>query len=366
MTDGSAALSRARSLIEVSRYESALEALVPALGDPSSEAEAWCLRTQALLGMNDLTQALPAARKAISLDPDAEWPHRLLALVLQRGGNHKDALRSAQEAARIAPYQAETLHVLAICLANRRKKADAEKTVQALLERHPHNALSHQTAGVVAGMRGEWATAERHLREALRLEPNDADVAAALAEVLQRLGRREEAGEALLAAARADPTNHSIRRSLGRLGMPVVALGGFTLFKAILSVQALRVFRFLHPTSAVIVCAVLFVLVGGYLTYARVSGTRHLPEQIHRGLMADHRNYALGWLTASAFAAMPLAVWAAAAPPDEGQSWPLSVGLAFFSAIALGVVVWLWTGPFPNLFPSTSAWLERRRHARRP
>jgi tetratricopeptide (TPR) repeat protein len=365
VTDGFPALSRARSLIQVSRYDAALDALVPALGDPATDGEAWCLRTQALLAMNDLTQALPAARKAVSLDPGGEWPHRLLALVLQRGGNHKDALRSAQEAARIAPYQAETLHVLAICQANARRKADSEKTVHALLERHPHTALSHQTAGSVAAIRGKWSAAEGHLREALRLEPNDADVASALADVLQRLGRREEAGEALLAAARADPTNHSIRRSLGRLGLPVVAFGGFGLFKVMASVQALRVFRYLYPATAVILCAVFLLLVGGYLSYARVSGTRHLPEHIHRGLMADHRNYVLGWLAGAACAAMPLAVWAAAAPPDKGQSWPLAVGLAVFSAGALGLVVWLWTGPFPTLFPSTPAWLERRRNSRR-
>ena len=301
MTDGFAALSRARNLIQVSRYDAALDALVPALGDPATDGEAWCLRTQALLAMNDLTHALPAARKAISLDPAGEWPHRLLALVLQRGGNHSDALRSAQEAARLAPHQAEVLHVLAICQANARKKADAEKTVQALLERHPHIALSHQTAGAVASTRRDWSAAERHLREALRLEPNDAEVASTLAEVLQRLGRREEAGEALLAAARADPTNHSIRRSLGRLGMPVLAFGGFGLFKVMVSIQALRVLRYLHPATAVIICAAFLALVGGYLSYARVSGTRHLPEHIHGGLLADHRNYALGWLAGAAF-----------------------------------------------------------------
>jgi hypothetical protein len=133
----------------------------------------------------------------------------------------------------------------------------------------------------------------------------------------------------------------------------------------VVSIQALRAFRYLHPATAVIVCAILVVLVGGYLTYARVSGTRHLPEHIHRGLMPDHRNYALGWLAGAAFAAMPLAMWAAAAPPDQGQSWPLSVGLALFSLIAIGMVLWLWTGPFPNLFPSTTAWLDRRRNSRR-
>ena len=101
------------------------------------------------------------------------------------------------------------------------------------------------------------------------------------------------------------------------------------------------------------------------LSHARIAGTRALPEHIHQGLMPDHRNYALGWLTGAAFAAMPLSIWAAAAPPDRGQSWPLALGLVVFSGVALGLVIALWSGPFPNLFPSTTAWFERRRDSRR-
>ncbi len=146
-----------------------------------------------------------------------------------------------------------------------------------LLELHPHSPLAHQTAGTVAMTRRNWDAAERHLRESLRLEPNDADVATALAEVLKRLGRRREAGDMLLAAARADPTDHSIRRALGRLGLPLATFGGFTLFKVVVPIQLWRVVAEVHPATAVMCTAAFFVLVGGYLSYARVSGTRDLP-----------------------------------------------------------------------------------------
>jgi len=358
------ALARARNLIQLRRYDAALEALAPALGDPATEAEAWCLHTHALLAKGDLSQALPAARKAIAVRPEDEWPHRLLALVLLHGGNHKDALRAAQEAARLAPRQVETLHVLAICQASSRKKADAQTTVNTLLKLHPHSALAHRTAGAVAMTSKNWAAAMPYLRESLRLEPNDADVAASLAEVLKRLGRRQEAGEMLLAAARADPTDHSIRKSLGRLGLPVATFGGFAIYKVMVSIQLSRALPNVQPATAVMVTAAFFTLVGGYLSYARVSGTRDLPDDIHRGLLGEHRNYALGWLGCAALASVPLAVWAAAAPQDHGQSLALSIGLVLFSVVALTVILKLWTGPFPIRFPSTAAWLARRRAPR--
>lgn len=366
--DGFPALARARSLIEVERYDAALEALAPALGDPATEGEAWCLRTQALIGMDDLRQALPAAQRAVSVRPEDEWPHRLLALVLMRQGKRKGALSAAQRAAHIAPQQVETLHVLAVCQANRRKKREARETADAVLELHPEAALAHQTAGIVAMTSRKWAAAERHLRESLRLQPEDAQVAATLAEALRHQGRRAEAAEMLLVAGRTDPTDHSIRRSLGRVGLPVVAIGGITLVKGLaLSVfaQLARALTHLRPAVAVGVIAVSFALVGGYLSYARVRGTRGLPEQVHRGLMPDHRNYALGWLGCAGLVSLPLAVWAVAAPPGHGRSLPLSLGLLLFSALALVVVRRFWTGPFPNPLPAATAWLARRRTPRR-
>src|SRR5262245_42234 len=123
---GRRGLERARQLLELRRYDAALEALAPVLGDPALEADAWCLQTQALLGKGDLDRALQAARRAVHANPQREWAHRLLGIVLQRGGNNKDALRSAQEAARLAPHQVETLHLLAICQANMRRKDDAD------------------------------------------------------------------------------------------------------------------------------------------------------------------------------------------------------------------------------------------------
>ena len=82
-------------------------------------------------------------------------------------------------------------------------------------------------------------------------------------------------------------------------------------------------------------------------------------------LLGEHRNYALCWLGSASVASLPLAVWAAAAPDDQGQSYALSIGLALFSVAAITLVLKLWSGPFSNRFPSATAWLARRRATRR-
>ena len=113
-----------------------------------------------------------------------------------------------------------------------------------------------------------------------------------------------------------------------------------------------------------VIFAALFALVGGYLSYARVSGTRGLPSEVHQGLMPDHVNYALSWFAGAALASLLLALWAAAVPEDHGRSLSLCLGLVLFAAVALTTVLKFWTGPPPFRFPSMTGWLARRRDSR--
>lgn len=369
MSEAWGALARAKHLVELQRWDAALEALQPAYADDGCRAEAWAVRTQALIGKGDLTHALPAARQTIALRPEDEWGHRLLALVLQRGENHKDALRAAKEAARLAPDQPETLHVLALCQLNRWKRRDAQHTADQMVRTHPHNPISHLTVGFVAMARRNWPRAESALREVLRLDPGDAEAAGALSDVLKRTGRKAEAGEVLLAAGRADPTNKNVRESLGRLGLPIAGIGLFgglkllASFKLVGLLQLARLADRVSPLAAVVVAAVFFVVVGGYYSWARWNGTRSLPDHVHQGLVGEHRNYALAWLGSAGAVSLGLAGFAAAVPAERGGSAALAACLVAFGVIALGAVVALWTGPRPSLVPKAPGWLRRLRRS---
>jgi Flp pilus assembly protein TadD len=342
--DGVPAIAKARHLIELRRYGEALDALGPAAADASTRPEASCLRAQALVGKGAGGAAVKAAREAVALDPHHEWPHRLVAIAYMQTDRHKRALSAAKRAVRLEPHQVETLHVLALCQVNRGKKKDARAIVATMLQKWPDSALAHETAGIVAAARKDWAVAERHFREALRISPQDAEVARALAEVLRRSGRRQEAGNTLLAAARADPTNQEVRRSLGRLGLPA-AVGGFTIFKVMLSVQVVRALPYLQPVVVAIALWTFVAAVGGYLTQRRYLGTRDLPAHVHEGLSSEHRNYGLTWLAWGGVLSLPLAAWAGVESLAAGGSVMLAVVLGILGVAALVTACAAWSGP---------------------
>lgn len=359
---GWTALERARSLIAVGRNDAAMEALAPALVDSATAPEAWCLQTQALLAEGDHKQALHSARRAIELRPHDEWGHRLHALVLLGAGNKVGAVRAVEEAVRLAPEQLECLHVLAICqMQMRSTRKQAVVTADLLLDRHPDSPLAHFTAGAVYASLREYPKALPRLREALRLDPQMSDAAALLAEVLKATGRTQEAGEMYLAAARADPTDHSIRRSLGRLGLPAIGIGGWLIVRGVIVLGAARNATWIDPMVATFLLAAFFLVIGGYFVYRRVAGTRVLPEDVRRALARDHRNYALGWLGTAGLISIPLAVWSACAPPGHGRSFALALGLVAFGLSTLVAFTALWTGPFPKQVAVAERWLERFR-----
>lgn len=359
-TEGHAALVRVRNLIDLRRFSEALAALPPAFADPATAPEAHCRAAQSLIELNRPREALAAADQAVALDPQDEWPHRLRAIALLRRAKHKAALAAAEEAAHLNPHEIQVMNVLAICQVNRRKKEEASRTAAAALAAHPHAPLAHKTAGIVASAQNHQAEAEEHLRAALRLDPNDASVATLLASVLKQRGNKREAGEVLLAAARVDPTSSDTRRALGQIGLPVAAVSGFAALKAVLAVQGARLFSHAATGVGVAIVALLFLVVGGGLTLARVRGTRHLPEHIRAGLMDDHRNYALAWLGASAPIALLFAVFAQAGETSPGSALALTLGLVAWAGCAVGVTRWLWAGPLPRLLTPTR-WFARSR-----
>ncbi|WP_062296138.1 tetratricopeptide repeat protein [Demequina maris] len=357
-----AALEQARSLIAVGRNGAAIEALAPAMADNATAPEAWCLQTQALLAEGDHQHALQSAKRAIELRPHDEWGHRLHALVLLGAGNKAGALSAAEEAVRLAPDQLECLHVLAICqIQMRSTRKQAVVTADMLLDRHPDSALAHYTAGAVHASLRKYPKALPLLREALRLDPQMSDAAALLADILKATGRPHEAGEMYLAAARASPTDSSIRRSLGRLGVPAIGISAWLILRATIVVSAARNATWMDPMAATAILAAFFVLVGGFFVYRRFTGTRTLPDDVHRALARDHRNYALGWLATAGVISIPLALWAAFAPPGDGRSFKLALGLVAFGLCTFVAFAVMWTGPYPKHVAVAARWLERLR-----
>jgi tetratricopeptide (TPR) repeat protein len=351
VTGEHAAIARAQSLVAVKRWREAMEALAPAYGNEATAAEAHCLQAQCLLALGQPGQAADAARRALAAAPDSEWAHRLLAIAYLRMKHGSGAIAEAREAVRLTPKSAHALHVLALSQLLLEHRAAADQTARLSVAANPEEAVAHLTMAQVAVAHQAYALAERAYREALRLDPNNVDVLLGLGRVLRRLGRRDEAAEAYLAAGRADPADSRARHGLARIGLPVAGGGAVAAFAAkgvlILGAQNLIQLRpdWLRPDWTAVVVGSVVLVAGGITTALRVRGTRRLPEDLRRGLTADHRNAALRWLQVAAAAALVFAIWAAALPAAKGGGFGEAAGFAAFAITAAIVAHRFRTGP---------------------
>jgi tetratricopeptide (TPR) repeat protein len=324
-------LARAGSLIAIERWQEALEALGPARASEDTAADAHCLASQCHLGLRQWKEAKAEAEGALALAPGHPWPHRLLAIAYLQGGSVRQACDQAAESVRLEPDSAASLHVLVLAQLAGKRTAEAETTAAASLAANPHSPMAHLSMGMVKERQKALPAAEAAYREGLRIEPDDPELALGLARTLHRMGRkrRAEAGEAYLAAARADPTDARARRGLSRLGVPIL---GFGLFKVFVFLGAQGSIRLGNPLEIAGLLAGLILLLGGGSTLLRIRAMRHLPESVRRGLMHDHLDYALGWLGLAAILSVGLGIWAAFGSRDAGGGPLIAAALVAIGA----------------------------------
>jgi tetratricopeptide (TPR) repeat protein len=327
------ALSRARHLVELQRWQEAIEAVGPAIAAPGTAAEAHCVRAQCEIGLGQPRRAAKAARDALALDPYNEWAQRLLSVAYLQTGRKQDARAAAREALRLSPGSVHGYHVLALSELALKQLKGARDAAEAAVASDPHEPLAHETLGIVRTVQRDWAGAEAAYREGLRLAPQDADMAIGLAEALRRQGRRDEAAEIYLAAGRSDPTNRRVREGLGRIGLPLIGISGL-LFKVgiFAGLQVLGDLR-VHPLDAALIVTAVVLIGAGVTTALRYRGTRRLPDGVRRGLEAEHRNAALAWLRAEGFLLALFGLWAALDRVDQGGGAVVAIAL-FAAAVA--------------------------------
>ena len=88
-----------RAALERGRYEEAALLAAQAAADQPLRADVHYLRGLALIEAGRNSEALPALRRAVYLDPDAGLPHFLLARALERAGDAAAAAREYRAAA---------------------------------------------------------------------------------------------------------------------------------------------------------------------------------------------------------------------------------------------------------------------------
>jgi tetratricopeptide (TPR) repeat protein len=151
-------------------------------------------------------EALEALRKAVVLKPDDPELRLDLADLLATSGRSQDALEHYQASLLRHPEHAPSLVGLANTLALLGRFDEAKAGYRKALSVQPAFPQAHRNLGFLELQLGELAAAEASLRAALKLAPDDRDAHAALAEVLRRRGRMEEAAIHEAAAARPAQT----------------------------------------------------------------------------------------------------------------------------------------------------------------
>lgn len=208
-------LERARVALDRSRPQEALLALAPVLAADPGSGEAWCLRTLALLGVDDESdgppgdatrQAMTAVSRAVSLRPQDEWPHRLASLVLLRLGQTEDAVRAARRSVELAPQQAWPRVRLAYCTAARPQSGrEAYHHALDAVALAPLDPVTHLAVADIARTLGWSRQARAAYRQALALDPGSVTARHNLAVLDLSQGDAEQALTGFSAAVAANP-----------------------------------------------------------------------------------------------------------------------------------------------------------------
>jgi tetratricopeptide (TPR) repeat protein len=175
---------RAERLADEGRLHAAIAVLSSALAEYPDNAAGWCRLSAAYLEAEAASEALNAAKRAMTLG-EPSWANRLASLALVELGRFDEAVVAAGEAVRRAPDDWRGLVTLSEALAH----AEPEQAVQAgqaAVELASDEPRAHEVLGDAAALAHDWPLAERSYREALRLDPDNAAVAAKVVRLSDR------------------------------------------------------------------------------------------------------------------------------------------------------------------------------------
>ena len=168
-------------------------------------------------------EAERAYRKASELEPDRAWPHRVLGTRLLRWGEPERALAPLERALELEPEHVPTLHARARALVDTGRVADGERAFRQAIERGDGGT---DERALRLGLARALLTAARHEQalveydEVARRWPRFAPVHVGRAVLLEALGQRDAARQAMRTATQLAPANRQYRAHLARLSAP--------------------------------------------------------------------------------------------------------------------------------------------------
>ena len=153
-------------------------------------------------GMGRYLEALVELKKAFRQGAGGAEERRLQADACLALKLYDDALDALERSLRLEPEDEEALLAKANTLFQCRRFLEARDFIESIRGRFPDNAGLANLAGACEYSLGNWERALEHYRRAVELEHDTPLYLGNLGRVLERLGRREEALQVYLLAAR--------------------------------------------------------------------------------------------------------------------------------------------------------------------
>ncbi|MGA8233293.1 MAG: tetratricopeptide repeat protein, partial [Candidatus Acidiferrales bacterium] len=224
----SAAIDLARVLAAQRKFDDAVAVLQEAL-QLSPEAED-TVSLGAALGVTyaesgNFAKASETLRQLIADHPDSAGAHLALGTVLAQQGEPAsgNAMAEFREAMRLDPDAAPARLALGGALLDQKKYSDALSVLQEYLGRHPDDAQEAQRAegyhleGQIYEGLDQWDQAGEALLKAARLEPGDYEIRKDLAWALVHAGRTSDAIHEFEAAEKLSPKEAEVHQQLAAL-----------------------------------------------------------------------------------------------------------------------------------------------------
>ena len=168
------AIELANTYMEARNYRRAEEVLRSALLHNPHDATLFTELARAQYFLGDNKAAGQSARDAVALTPEAAYPMRIYAAVLDALGRKREGLSWARRAVDAAPLDHTMHHEYARLLVNAGDAAAALPVATEAIRLAPDNADAHDLMGVILGTLGRRAQSTAEHKEALRLQPGHA------------------------------------------------------------------------------------------------------------------------------------------------------------------------------------------------
>lgn len=172
-------------------------------------------RAQSLMELQRFDQALELLQGALASNPENEQAHFLMLICLTQLGKTQRAIEQARQLLARFPNEPLLYQLLAANLADSDALGEAQQVAQQGLTVAPGNVDLLATLGQIALGQKEWERALQHAEQVLELDPSHLTGLNIRLTALNKLGRRHEVQNSLNDTLAADPNNPYTHNNIG-------------------------------------------------------------------------------------------------------------------------------------------------------